>query len=277
MTRSGFTGRILGLALIAVTGSGAAGAGTIAILGSSNAAGVGATTYDSSFAGRYGHYLAGLSPAWQLKNLAVSGYTTYHVMPTGYKPPAGRPLPDSAHNITKVLALKPQVLLICLTGNDIANGYAASEFNANFDSLAAWGTKAGIQVWITTPLPRTANDSAKRAMVMALRERILSRYAPRAVDIYQGLGGPDGRYYQAYDFGDGIHVNNPGHKLVFQRLVAADITGSIATGVAFSTPASGGNVSSRLPILAFDPRRGALLVRAIGRAVTDIRGRRPAL
>jgi lysophospholipase L1-like esterase len=238
---------------------------------------VGATTYDSAFAGRYAHYLAGLDPAWQLKNLAVPGYTTYEVMPTGRKPPANRPQPDSAHNITKVLALKPQALLICLTGNDIANGYPASEYNANFDSLVAWGTKAGIQVWITTPLPRTANDSAKRAMVMALRERILSRYAPRAIDIYQGLGGADGKYYATYNSGDGIHVNNLGHKMVFQGLVAADITGKFPTGIASSPRENGADVASRLPMLSFDRRRGAMLVRAMGLSAADIQGRRPAL
>ena len=60
--------------------------------------------YDSSWAGRYGRQLASLNPAWKLVNPGVSGYTTHHVMPTGFKPPADRPIPDTAKNFAKILS-----------------------------------------------------------------------------------------------------------------------------------------------------------------------------
>ena len=97
--RIGLPACILALAL---AGTARSAENTIAILGSSTAAGVGASTYDSAFAGRYAKYLGGLKPSWKLVNLAVGGYTTYHIMPTGWKRPAGRPAPDTARNITKV-------------------------------------------------------------------------------------------------------------------------------------------------------------------------------
>lgn len=195
------------------------------ILGSSIAAGVGATTYDSAWAGRYAKHLPARNPAWQLTNLAVPGYTTYHVMPKGWKTPAGRPAVDTSHNITKALSLRPDCLLISLTGNDIANGYAASEYEANFDTLHALATRAGVPVWITTPLPRTAVDSAKRKRVLDLKTRILSRYAPRAIDYYEGLGDAAGAILPAYNSGDGIHPNNAGHALLYGRVLAADLPG----------------------------------------------------
>lgn len=197
----------------------------VVILGSSIAAGVGATTYDSAWAGRYAKHLLAFPAAWHLTNLAVPGYTTFHVMPKGWKTPAGRPAVDTAHNITKALSLQPDRLLISLTGNDISSGYPASEYEANFDSLHAIATRAGVPVWITTPLPRTAVDSAKRKMVLALRTRILSRYAPRALDFYQGLGDAAGAFVPAYNSGDGVHPNNAGHSLLFNRVVAADLPG----------------------------------------------------
>ena len=198
---------------------------TIVLIGSSIAAGLGASAYDSAWAGRYSKLLTGLNPAWNLINLAVGGYTTYNVMPTGNIPPANRAAPDTAHNLTKALSLKPACLLISLTGNDISNGYAAAEYEANFDSLRAIAIRAGIKVWVTTPTPRTANDSAKRKLVLALRDRILSRYAPRAIDFYDSLGGADGAMFAQYNSGDGIHPNNPGHALLFRRVAAANIPG----------------------------------------------------
>ncbi|MDB5104478.1 MAG: lipolytic protein family [Fibrobacteres bacterium] len=247
---------------------------TIAILGSSTAAGTGATNYDSAFAGRYGRYLAALRPAWNLVNLGVGGYTTYNVMPTGYKPPANRPSPDTARNITKVLALHPHALLICLPSNDINNGYPASEYNANFDSLRLWAARAGIQVWVSTPLPRSALDSSRRVMLIALRDRILSRYAPRAIDFYDSLGGEDGRYFPAFNSGDGIHTNDRGHKILFLRVVAANLTG-ISTSIAFtagSDPAPW--VASGLPKLILGGKPGSVMVEGFRRGIfIDLRGR----
>lgn len=234
---------------------------TIAILGSSTAAGVGASTYDSAFAGRYAKYLGALNPPWKLVNLGVGGYTTYHVMPTGWKQAADRPAPDTARNITKVLSLRPQALLISLPSNDINSNYAAAEYNANFDSLHAWAGKAGVPVWIATPLPRTPLDAARRKLLLDLRARILSRYAPRAIDFYDGLGDAEGAYLAAYNSGDGVHTNNRGHKLLFERVAAANLIGA---GVGLA-PAYSLRQGPAALILSWDARRGLILSTAGGR------------
>ncbi|MBW8889656.1 MAG: SGNH/GDSL hydrolase family protein [Fibrobacteres bacterium] len=199
---------------------------TIVLLGASTASGTGASTYDSSFAGRYAHYLQSRNPAWTLTNLAVSGYTTFQLMPTGYVSPSGRSQPDPAHNITKALALHPRVLLLCMGTNDIANGYPASEYESNYDTLHAMAESAGIPLWITTPLPR-ALDATGRNKILALRDRIMTRYAPRALNFYDSLGDSQGNYIQAFNSGDGIHTNNHGHRLLYERVVAADLIGSV--------------------------------------------------
>src|SRR5690349_18464412 len=76
----------------------------IVVLGSSTAFGTGASSVDSSWVGR-------LQKAHRLNtsdnldtivtNLAVGGYNTYHIMPTGFVPPANRPAPDPLHNVTQ--------------------------------------------------------------------------------------------------------------------------------------------------------------------------------
>lgn len=249
--RIGIAAWILGAALAAAP---QAAENTIAILGSSTAAGTGASTYDSAFAGRYAKYLGGLKPSWKLVNLAVGGYTTYHMMPTGWKAPTGRPAPDTARNITKVLALKPSALLICMLTNDINNGYPASEYNANYDSVFAWAVKAGIPTWITTPVPRTAFDAAKRKQLLALRDRMLARFAPRALDFYDSLGDADGNYLPGWNAGDGIHTNDKGHALLFRRVTAANLT-SVVVAVAPRARAE-----ARMPVLFAGALRGSPLL-----------------
>ncbi len=198
---------------------------TIVLIGSSIAAGVGASVYDSAWAGKYAASIKALNPTWTFVSLAVPGYTTYNVMRTGNVPPANRATPDTVHNITKAISLKPTCLIISLTGNDIANGYAPAEYEENFDSLRALAVRAGIKVWITTPTPRTAVDSAKRVRILALRDRVLSRYAPRAIDFYDSLGAADGTMIPKFNSGDGIHPNNLGHAMLFRRMLAANVPG----------------------------------------------------
>ena len=256
----------LGLACLPVRGADR----TIVILGSSTAAGTGATNYDSAFAGRYAKYLGAQNPSWKLVNLAVGGYTTFNVMPTGWKHAAGRPDPDTARNITKALALKPTCLLICMPSNDINNGYAASEYNDNFDSLRNWAVKAGLPVWITTPLPRTALAADKRKLLLELRDRILARYAPRAINFYDSLGDADGNYYAGFNSGDGIHTNDKGHKILFNRVVAANLTG-ISTGIAALRAYARDGIHP--PTLLLDNGRGMLVVAGPAGARFDASGR----
>lgn len=246
---------------------------TVAILGSSTMAGTGASTYDSAVAGRYAKYLEAYNPGWKLVNLAVGGYTTWHVMPTGTKPPAGRPDPDTTRNITRVLALKPQALILSLPSNDINSNYPAAEYNANFDSLHAWAGKAGIPIWVTTPLPRTPFDAAKRKQLLDLRARILSRYAPRAIDFYDSLGDANGAYIPAFNSGDGVHTNNRGHKLLFQRLVAADLIGQVVDVHAAYAVRPG----AAAPRLLWDPREGLRLSAEGGRFDPNGRWKGPAI
>jgi lysophospholipase L1-like esterase len=198
----------------------------VVIIGSSTAAGTGASTYDSAFAGRYAHYLPTLNPAWKLINLAVGGYTTFQLMPTGSPPPANRPAPDTAHNVSKAISLHPDVMLLALASNDIAAGYTTKEYQDNYDTLKARAEASGIKVWISSPVPRSALDSASRQRLLALRTRVLSRYAPRAIDFYDSLGTADGSYVPGFNSGDGIHTNNRGHKILFERVVAANLTGA---------------------------------------------------
>jgi lysophospholipase L1-like esterase len=225
---------------------------SLVIIGSSTSSGVGASTYDSSYAGRYANYLSTLSGKWSMTNLAVGGFTTYHLMPTGFKPPTGRPVPDAGHNITKALSLHPDVILLALGANDFGNHFAASEYESNYDSLKSVAEKAGTRIWITTTVPRSQLDSAGRMEILAFRKRTLERYAPRVIDFFEGLGAPDGKYLAQYNSGDGVHTNNRGHQLLFNKVVAANLTSQPTTVLAASSEDGRVSIQRRAAVIGWN-------------------------
>ncbi|MBI5647825.1 MAG: SGNH/GDSL hydrolase family protein [Ignavibacteriae bacterium] len=194
----------------------------IVVIGSSSAQGAGAKPGDSSWVRRYERHLRETFPATRVYNLAMGGYTTYHCLPTSAPVADGRPRPDSMRNITRALALRPSALLISLPTNDIADGFDTSEYRRNMDTLVALSARDSVPVWICSTQPRNL-DSVKRILLSDTRGWILRQYAGRALDFWDSVATPEGFIRPELDFGDGVHVNNAGHAILFERLRAAAI------------------------------------------------------
>ncbi|NUN70465.1 MAG: T9SS type A sorting domain-containing protein, partial [Bacteroidetes bacterium] len=197
----------------------------IVVIGSSTAAGTGATAYDSSWVGRFRSYVKTQDSTAAVVNLAIGGYTTYDAMPSSYVPPSGRPAPKVNNNITAALKFKPHAVIISLPTNDIAYGYALSEQLANYDAIIAQVPK-NVPVFVSTAQPRNL-DANGRALLMQLRDSSAARYKNRALDFWTGLANSDGTVNALYNAGDGIHLNNAGHKVLFERVMAAGVWNSI--------------------------------------------------
>jgi hypothetical protein len=149
--------------------------------------------------------------------LAIGGYTTYHIMPDDYSPPADRPQPSIGHNITKAIDLNPQAIVINLPSNDASNGFTVEEQLANYDTVLALAGEADIPVWVATTQPRNL-DSLKRDNLMAMRDSTHARFGDKAIDFWTGIAKEDGTIKDAYNSGDGVHLNNTGHYVLFSRV-----------------------------------------------------------
>ncbi len=211
----------------------------IVILGSSTSAGTGASTADSMWVNRYRKYLRSMDSSVVVVNLAIGGYTTYHVMPTGYVPPVGRPSPSPNNNITFGLAYKPWAIIVNLPSNDAASGYPIPEQLANYDTLKARATAVGVPIWFTSTQPRNFTDALQRDQLRIMRDSTMARYSPYAIDLYTGLSAPDGTILPQYGFGDGIHLNDAGHRYVYERVVGANVWAQIDPTVEITRPDGG--------------------------------------
>ena len=198
----------------------------IVVIGSSTAAGTGANPPDSAWVNRYRAFLKNINPANEVINLAKGGYQTYHLMPSRYRPPADRPRPDTLRNITKALSLHPDAVIVNLPSNDAAAGYQAAEQLANFDTIAQFAAKSGVPLWVCTPQPR--NFSANKILTqLIVRNAILTRYGNWSIDFWGDMAAPNGLIDMSYNSGDGIHVNNAGHRKLFEQVRKKNIPGEL--------------------------------------------------
>ena len=122
---------------VAVAGETPDGGTTIvAVLGLSTASGQGLADPTESWVGQFAAHLSA-SHGLQVRNLAVPGYTTFHVLPTGTRRAAGRPAVDEVHNVTAALAYRPKAIIINLPSNDAAMGASVEESIRNLRLVAA--------------------------------------------------------------------------------------------------------------------------------------------
>lgn len=191
----------------------------IVVLGSSTAAGTGATP-GNSWVELYREYLQTIWPDAEVINLAEGGYRTYHIMPDGFTPGPNRPNPDTNRNISAALETLPTAIIINLPSNDNANGYSIEEQLHNYDLIVETAETQNIPVWICSPQPINygATINAKQ---MEMRDSTFSRYN-NTIDFWNGLALANGNIIPEYN-NDGTHLNDAGHAILFQRVVEEDI------------------------------------------------------
>jgi lysophospholipase L1-like esterase len=192
----------------------------VVILGSSTAEGVGASHPDSSWVGRYRAYRAAIASDDRVTNLARGGYTIFHIRPDGLEAPVGRPEPDPERNVSMVLRLEPDTIIINLPSNDAAYGHAVDEQLDAYDEVLAAADTESIAVWIATTQPRNLTTDGRQNLV-AMRDSLVVRYGEHVIDFWTDLASPDGTIAPPYDSGDGIHLNDRGHALLCRRVIAA--------------------------------------------------------
>lgn len=202
------------------------GALTLVVLGSSTAAGIGPKDPQSAWVERYRRHLSERYPRHQLVNLALGGYTTYHVQATGFEPPTGRPRPDPQRNISAALALRPLAILVNLPSNDVAETIPVGEQLSNYERLAQLAEQARVALWVTTPQPRrlSAEQTAAQTHV---RDALAARFVPRVLDFWTPFADERGRIRPELDAGDGVHLNDAAHALLASAVANAQIPASI--------------------------------------------------
>lgn len=206
----------------------------IVVLGSSTAAGSGASSYANAWVGQYTAYATALNAGNAVINLAVGGYNTYLIVPTG-TPHPGRPDPDTLRNVSAAIKnYRADVVIVNMPSNDVANSYDVSEVLLNYRRIKRYCDSAGVPVYFTTTQPRNFTDVGKLGQLMEIRDSTHAQYGSFAIDFWTTVASADGTINPSYNAGDGVHINDAGHTLFFDRVKAKPVFGVTALPVAFS-------------------------------------------
>ena len=206
----------------------------IAVIGSSTAEGVGANPIDSSWVNRTKRYFEKLGEIDTIYNIALGGQTTYDGMPTGFVSPPGRPAPDTATNITKALSFHPDVVIVSFPTNDAAADYTLTETMANLRAIYGKIKAAGKTAFITTSQPRSSIATVRQELLKRMRDSVLAEFPGHSLNFYNPIVAADSLSIDPVYNVDGTHVNDGGHRRLFQVVKNANILSGFAAPLAMN-------------------------------------------
>jgi len=206
----------------------------IVVLGSSTAAGAGPSSPDSTWVNRYFNAIGIPDTRIEIINLARGGYTTYHILPTGSTIPPVFNV-DTTRNVTKALSYNPTAIIINMPSNDAANNIGVAQQMVNFDLIYTTAQNEGVATWICTTQPRNDLGPTQVQVQSETKDSILSVYGTQAIDFWNGLADPNNLLLPAYNSGDNVHLNDEGHRILFERVFAKQIDDQTCMPITVST------------------------------------------
>lgn len=207
----------------------------ICVLGSSSAFGYFGNPpqhpKDSAWVYRVKNHYKNLGVIDTLFNLAISGTDPYSAMPTSYVPPPGRALPDPLHNITRAVNLipKPDVIIVNFPTNHY-DYFTLSEVIMTLQTIKDSANAKGILCYITTTQPRDGFSPTERQKLKDLKLIIESVFGLWSIDFWTELVVDSNlKIKPDYAFGDLVHVNPPGHRELYQKVIEKNIFFSLVS------------------------------------------------
>lgn len=199
----------------------------VVVLGASTAAGKnleeGGFSIEDSWVNRYQAFLDETRPGSVVTNLAISGYNSYHALPSGTVNPNGYPDVDTEHNVTAALTYEPDAIVVNFPeGGALGLGATIQDLLDNYTLITDTAAAQGVEVWIATTQPNLAADQAQLAVGEDLRDATMGAFGDRAIDFWSPLIDDDGSVIHINPYDD-IHPDDIGHLLLFEQVQAADL------------------------------------------------------
>jgi acyl-CoA thioesterase-1 len=192
----------------------------IVVIGSSTAAGYGASVRDSCWVAKLRNKLVGDNKRFKVINFGVGGYTTYKLMPTGYVSEISkRPEVDTNRNVTAALKYRPALVIINLPSNDIAANFRDEEILKNYRTMIRTIASSRTEYIITGSQPRNFPGIEQRKRLKLLNDKMISEYPTHIDDYLKKVSTPTYGIQKYYSAGDGIHLNNNGHRVIYQSIL----------------------------------------------------------
>ena len=192
----------------------------IVVLGSSTAAGAGPTSRDSAWVWLYENFIFQRDTRFDVTNLARGGFTTYNILPDESIIPDNLSFTiDTTRNITRALSLNPNAIIINLPSNDAANSISVDDQILNYQNILTEVEALEIPFWICTPQPRNGFSESQQMIQNEMLDSTETIYADNFIDFWSELATDTDRLDELFNSGDGVHLNNAGHRILLQRVL----------------------------------------------------------
>jgi|GEM_PF-1795564 len=186
------------------------------VMGSSSAFGAGASSYANSWAGRLTEYAKG--QGIEVINIARGGYITYQGLASRCEVNTARSQPDVNHNIDKALSFAPDLVIVSFPSNDAALGYSAEESAYNLLLMRDLLAQEEVVTVVMGAQPRNIAP-ARQQQLLQLDTLLDERIKACLVKVYEPLVDNAGNLSSQFNAGDGVHVNDAGHTILYERLL----------------------------------------------------------
>ncbi|MFM2084943.1 MAG: hypothetical protein RLY95_1761 [Pseudomonadota bacterium] len=179
----------------------------LVILGSSTAAGIGASSLETSWVGLFKKW-AKEKRDWNVENLAAPGALTQEAACT------------TPHSVTqKAFELGAKYIILSYPSNDAVAGVTPDQSIANIRSVIQCASAKGVKIILLSTLPRSGLTPQQRKILEQVDETLKTEVGGCFIDVKNQLSDASGLNPRlSFSAGDGIHFNDNGHAALF-RLV----------------------------------------------------------
>ena len=209
---------------------------TLAVIGSSTAAGEGASNSSRGWVRLLARELeARVSGDFEVRNLSVGGYASSHLMPGS----------GSDGNVDDALDEEPDLIIVALAGsNDLSNGVSTQTFLSRLATIRDRAVEAGVPTFFVGTAPKDLGENERETLLEwtdQMRKEFETCWTPQApsytpcfIDVFEALANASLGIGAAFGSGDGIHLNDAGHQRIFE--IAEAVVAPYVCSVSGCTP-----------------------------------------
>lgn len=210
--------RLLTIALFSavVTNSVCAETTSIAVLGSSTAAGTGASQPGRSWVGLLQAWLA-KTKGGNITNLAAPGVLSTSALCTQQTNSNRSELIAPTRNIDHALKLGATHFILAFPSNDTTNGMPAEQTIRNFLAMRQCAqSNDKVRVAVMSSLPRDGLTKPQNATIAQIDSTMRKEFGNCFINVRNALAD-EGNENIRHDLsaGDGVHFNDAGHAIIF--------------------------------------------------------------
>lgn len=174
------------------------------VIGSSTAAGIGASRLELSWVGLLKPW-ALTNHNWIIENLSVSGLLTNAVACTSFKSLAQKAMTDGA-----------TYLILSFPSNDATANIESDLTIRNLQSVRQCASFKGVKVAVMSTLPRAGLSREQRAAINRVDRAMHRELGGCFIDVRAALSeGESWEPRMNFSAGDGVHFNDRGHFVIF--------------------------------------------------------------